>query len=318
MTYKEYIDNIIKERGQWGIPNNEYFEAHHIVPKCLGGEGDINGSKRYKHLDNIVRLYPHEHFIAHKMLAEENPDNIHLVLAWSMMAYPKGKTNRDFEITPDEYERLRVLQSKVFLEKSPMAGRTPWNKGKTGVYSEETLKRMRKPRPDRQGIKLSEETKNRMSIAQKKRYAERPETFGGRNRGKIAITDGTINKYIDKDYNIPDGFRCGQTHTKYTIADHERYCRLRSEQVSGDKNPMYGKGYKLSGGKNGHATKRYFYGDKVFECRKELVIFLKGIDGSMSVSTVRKFENGSERVGREHPDIFDKLRWEFKDENKVN
>ena len=38
--YKEFIENIIATRGQWNIPQGEYFEAHHIVPKCLGGNGN--------------------------------------------------------------------------------------------------------------------------------------------------------------------------------------------------------------------------------------------------------------------------------------
>jgi len=29
-----------------------------------------------------------------------------------MMAFPKGDTKRDFEITPEEYEELRIAQSK--------------------------------------------------------------------------------------------------------------------------------------------------------------------------------------------------------------
>lgn len=29
-----------------------------------------------------------------------------------MMAFPKGDTKRDFEITPEEYEELRVAQSR--------------------------------------------------------------------------------------------------------------------------------------------------------------------------------------------------------------
>ena len=40
MTYDEFINNIIETRGQWGIPLNEYFEAHHIIPRCMGGDGE--------------------------------------------------------------------------------------------------------------------------------------------------------------------------------------------------------------------------------------------------------------------------------------
>ena len=104
MKYKEFIDEILNTRGRFSIPKTEYKERHHIIPRCMGGN-DEN--------ENLIDLYAREHFIAHKLLAEENPDNIKLVSAWSMMAFPKGSTKRDFEITPEEYEELRIMQAKV-------------------------------------------------------------------------------------------------------------------------------------------------------------------------------------------------------------
>lgn len=72
MTYKEFIQQILDTRGKFGIPKGEYKERHHIIPKCMGGTNDK---------DNLIDLYAREHFIAHKLLAEENPDNYSLVLA---------------------------------------------------------------------------------------------------------------------------------------------------------------------------------------------------------------------------------------------
>lgn len=34
MTYSEFIQSIINTRGQWNIPDGEYFENHHITPRC--------------------------------------------------------------------------------------------------------------------------------------------------------------------------------------------------------------------------------------------------------------------------------------------
>ena len=77
--YYQFIQNIIKTRGQWEPPSG-YWEGHHIVPKCLGGLGHA----RQKH-PNIVRLTAAEHFIVHKLLAELFPDNPKLVYAfWAM------------------------------------------------------------------------------------------------------------------------------------------------------------------------------------------------------------------------------------------
>ena len=80
---------------------------------------------------------------------------------------------------------------------------------------------------------------------------------------------------------------------------------------------MYGKGNLVSGGKNGHAARRYFVGELTCECRNDLVEYLRGFDNKISRSTIERFVNGSERVRREHK-ILEGLTWEYKDESKVN
>ena len=101
-TYKEFINNILKTRGRFSC-GEEYHERHHITPKCMGGT-DNN--------DNLIDLYAHEHFIAHKLLAQENSDNTRLVYAWWMMAHVKSD-NQQREITPEEYEIARKAFSKM-------------------------------------------------------------------------------------------------------------------------------------------------------------------------------------------------------------
>lgn len=104
MTYNEFIQNIIDTRGQWNILNGEYYESHHILPKCLGGKG----RKKTKH-QNIIWLYPEEHYIAHKLLALENPDIKGLLYAWHLIHFD-NKHNRF--ITEEEYSILRQSLSK--------------------------------------------------------------------------------------------------------------------------------------------------------------------------------------------------------------
>jgi len=73
----------------------------------MGGEGN----PRDKH-PNTIRLYAKEHFIIHKLLAIENPNNKKLLLAYSMMAFPQSNTQNRYELTPDEYEEARVMFSE--------------------------------------------------------------------------------------------------------------------------------------------------------------------------------------------------------------
>ena len=116
-TYKEFIENILQTRGRFNC--NGYKENHHIVPKCLGGKN----SK-----DNLIHLYAREHFIAHRLLALENPDNYKLLFAYTSMAYLQSDLHKRYELTPEEYEEVRIAASKahsLFMkENNPFKGKT--------------------------------------------------------------------------------------------------------------------------------------------------------------------------------------------------
>ena len=108
-SYKDFINSIIKVRGQWNINKNKYFERHHILPVCLGGTGD----KRKKD-KNIIWLYPEEHYIAHKLLFLENQKNKKLAYAWLMMAFVKSNNQKRFDfISSEEYAILKQIRSKL-------------------------------------------------------------------------------------------------------------------------------------------------------------------------------------------------------------
>lgn len=117
MTYNEFIQDIISSRGQWNIPNNNYYEKHHIIPKCMGGSNNK---------ENIIWLYAREHFIAHKLLSEENPDVYGLAVAYFRMC---TSSNGKYIIDENDYEEARKRMSDLSSEF--MKGKTPWNKGLT-------------------------------------------------------------------------------------------------------------------------------------------------------------------------------------------
>lgn len=82
MDYKKIYDNLIfkgKNREVTG-----YFEHHHIIPKCLGGTDDK---------ENIVKLSPEEHYVAHQLLVKIYPKNHALSKAAAMMI-PNRPTNK--------------------------------------------------------------------------------------------------------------------------------------------------------------------------------------------------------------------------------
>ena len=103
MTYNEYIQNILNTRGRFAC-GEEYCERHHIVPRCMDGSDEDY---------NLIDLYAKEHYEAHRLLAEENPDNQKLVFAWWIMSTKSATTNGRYELTAEEYELAKIALSKA-------------------------------------------------------------------------------------------------------------------------------------------------------------------------------------------------------------
>lgn len=225
MTYNEFIQNIIDTRGRFGIPDDEYKERHHIIPKCIGGSNDE---------DNLIDLYAKEHFIAHKLLAEENKDDISLVCAYSMMAFSKSKTQTRYELTPDEYEEARIFCNIVqsILKKGVSSrgsgwhhtketrkklseshkGISPWNKGKKQKSASDETKKKQSDSAKRLWKDDEYRTKVISSMTGKKRsdktkQKHREDAKGNTNvRGYHWYNNG-VN--LVRALNCPDGYTKG-------------------------------------------------------------------------------------------------------------
>jgi hypothetical protein len=116
MDYKLVYDNIIsKAKSKNRYKGFEtYYEAHHIIPKCMGGEGK---ESQWKTHPNIVLLTAKEHFICHKLLVEIYPKNHSLIWALHRMMFSKkGNVRRDYVPSSRDYENFRVIFSKTVKE----------------------------------------------------------------------------------------------------------------------------------------------------------------------------------------------------------
>ena len=166
-AYKDFIQSILDTRGRFSC-GNEYHETHHILPKCLGGCNED---------DNLIDLFAHEHFIAHKLLALENPDHRSLVFAWTCMAFSKNGVQQRYEVTPEEYEEAKKAISKA------MSGRT---------LSEDTKKKLSE---SKKGKPLSPETKSKLSAIFQGRALsdEWKKKISESNKGKIFSDEHKAN-----------------------------------------------------------------------------------------------------------------------------
>lgn len=149
MTSEEFILNILNTRGRFIY--DKYHEKHHIIPECLGG---INSE------DNLIDLYPEEHYEVHKLLALENPDNRKLLHAWNMMSRVNNK-----EIDKHEYKILKESFSRsISGEGNPMYGKNPYSnlpKDRYNKLCKERSIRMTTNHPPCSGVNNSNATKVR-------------------------------------------------------------------------------------------------------------------------------------------------------------
>jgi hypothetical protein len=74
MDYQKIYNSLINRANERNI--DTYYEVHHIVPRCMGGDDSSN---------NLVKLTPEEHYVAHQLLAKIYPNNQRLVYAAVMM-----------------------------------------------------------------------------------------------------------------------------------------------------------------------------------------------------------------------------------------
>jgi hypothetical protein len=139
-----------------------YFEKHHVVPKCLGGTNDAS---------NIILLSAKEHFFAHKLLTRIYPKARGVWYALIAMGRLPGFKSKIFA-----YEReIAANMRKGF--KFSMETKEKISKAKLGKSSRSTTRFTKNQRPWNSGLhgklhhsygkKRSEETKRRMSAAQK-------------------------------------------------------------------------------------------------------------------------------------------------------
>lgn len=127
-----------------------YSENHHIIPKSLGGQNN---------LENKVRLTAREHYVCHRLLTKmvKGKDRNKMFSAWHALSHiwNKNQKREKFKITSRSFSILREGYAKSVSERM---------KGK--IVSQDTKKKLSEAQ---KGKYLSVETKNKISIASKSR-----------------------------------------------------------------------------------------------------------------------------------------------------
>jgi hypothetical protein len=278
MVYKEFIDNILNSRGRFGCKDG-YYERHHIKPRCLGGSNDE---------DNLIDLYAKEHFIAHKLLADENPDNVKIVWAYTMMSRIKGNDNQQhYKLTPEEYEEAKIAHRNAMTgEKNPMYGKR---------HTQEAR------------LKMSE---NHADISGKNNpwygvYGEGHPAYGVHRSEE---TKAKISQALS-----------GENHYFYGKHHSEETKRKISDAISGKNHPLYGKPCsderkqkisqammgKMIGSNNPASISIYCYElDEYFDCMADA-----STKYNINKSSLSECLNRKQKSAGKHPITGEKLHW---------
>lgn len=157
MNYQQHYDRLIDRARTRSILPDAYFETHHIVPKCLGGDNSE---------ENLVKLFPEEHYVAHQLLVKIYPGNPKLVFALIVMTGKKEYVSRNNKMYGWIKKRISIAKTgKKYSEESKRKMSESAKKRKP--MSDETKQKMSKSRIGKLKGPMSDEQKTK--IAETKR-----------------------------------------------------------------------------------------------------------------------------------------------------
>lgn len=122
MNYVKIYETLIKRAKSRQLDPLEYYEKHHIVPRCIGGTDDP---------ENIVSLLASEHRFAHLCLVKIYPKHPGLVNAASMMNNCKSSTHARSKSKEYQWLRKRHRDSMSLFQ----TGKNNSQFGTVWVYS---------------------------------------------------------------------------------------------------------------------------------------------------------------------------------------
>jgi CRISPR/Cas system Type II protein with McrA/HNH and RuvC-like nuclease domain len=158
MNYQAIYNTLILKARSRELQDEIYYEVHHILPRCLGGDDSS---------ENLVKLTAEEHYVAHQLLVKIHPGNYQILYAaLGMSWHPNGKrvNNKVFGWLRKQSSELQKGKPKSEESKRKMSeakkGKPPHNKGK--LTPEETKKKQSLAKQN-----VSEETRIKMAEAKK-------------------------------------------------------------------------------------------------------------------------------------------------------
>ena len=193
MNYKRIYGQIIKNRLANTLPESEYGQKHHILPKSL--------YPQYKNTKtNIVKLTYREHYICHWLLTKIRPCRQMLAAFWLMNCCQNDLYSNSHAYNEIKRAVKGLIYTDEYREKMSLAliGK---NKGKTRTDEQrkrisEKCKGIKRKQP------FSEEHRRKLSESNKRRT---PPT-----KNKRWINNGDKQVYMNVSLQLPEGYVFGR------------------------------------------------------------------------------------------------------------
>lgn len=227
----------IRKRG-----NGNYYEGHHILPKCLGGTNEKA---------NIVLLTGKEHFICHQLLVaihtEKNAQKRLLYALFKM----SGNPNHGYKVTARTYERFRYEYAclmKLMRLDPKSAYNTPECKAKfkasiAKVWEDPERHRIRSEiskrlSNDPDGVYQTQEYKDKITATLKKIWEDKDSVFHSQEWKDAHKAGVNTDEYRKQRSEIATALRA-EPNSKY----HSEECRLKKSEATkrlwNDPNSIY-------------------------------------------------------------------------------
>lgn len=179
MNYKSIYEKLIQSRSNQPLLKEEYYENHHIIPRCLGGTDDPQ---------NLIKLTAREHFLAHYLLTKIYPEEHKLFYALlCMIRDPHSNrkyTSRVYELAKKQYAKMQSVRQT----------------NNNMMWTEEAKK------------KTSERMKGDNNPMRK--FPEKNPGWGTSFvKGKKWYNNGVENLYLSPDETVPEGYVLGMKYS---------------------------------------------------------------------------------------------------------
>lgn len=223
---RTYYAIIKKAKNSVRSKEKDYFESHHIIPKCSPFFGD---NKK----DNIVLLTAKEHFICHMLLTKMcGSEGKHkMIYALNNMTRISKDQKRNITSAQYDYVKRQLSITKTGSKHSEetlskFKNRIPWNKGKTKETDErikiaaENMSGDNHHRP-MSGRIVSDEVKKKISESQ----LGNKNTFYGKTHSNLS-KNKMSSSHFGKKHN---------ENTKKKMSDAKKIENKGAESVRGSR-----------------------------------------------------------------------------------